>query len=485
MSRWIEYFESHPFQKDWKKILDTIEDITVDDNTIVTSIEEVARLTKVVSFLNNLLPACDPELIPKSTWDNFNSQSKACLQHITLYQNNRNIGHIRHANDNLDNLMSYLRPYQVVAGKQAESAIKSFISYTKTINSNLTSFQKESRSILNEIEEHKNEASINAKESKISNERVKELEVSYFDDTKQKSLSSRISQFEEKLEENYKKIQEYKIELLGGDIGNDSISSEIKNALELAETDSETIKNSLLDVKEKLSNFKSYYTTIFGKKNEEGKLEGGLKNEIKAREKHLDEFKEKQELRYKHLNNEIDSLLPGATSAGLATAYYDLKISFDNPIKNYSRLFYVSIVFLVFVALISVTQELGWLYIKFVDITDLNKLLSNVLHKLPIVLPVLWLTLFASKRRSEALRLQQEYAHKEALAKSYQSFRVQIENLNQTDSKLMTKLLESAIDAVSKNASDTLDKKHGDNSPVHEGIDGLVSSIEKMKKVLV
>ncbi|MFA0575432.1 hypothetical protein AB4580_23035, partial [Vibrio splendidus] len=147
------------------------------------------------------------------------------------------------------------------------------------------------------------------------------------------------------------------------------------------------------------------------------------------------------------------------------------------------RLFYGSISFLMLLAFVSVTQELGWFYVKFIDATDLYKLLSNLLYKLPIILPVLWLTLFASKRRSETLRLQQEYAHKEALAKSYQSFKTQIDALEQSDPELMKKLLSSAIDAVSKNASDTLDNKHGDKTPVHEGVDGLISSMEKVKKV--
>ncbi|MEJ6123979.1 hypothetical protein MT390_19260 [Vibrio sp. 2-Bac 85] len=484
MSRWVDQFENHVFQVQWKKILEVTNDLLLDDGSVVTSVEELARLNKVVSYLNSLLIACDPELIPLSTWDNFNSQSDACLKQINSYQQNRNIGHITNANNHLDNLLTYLRPYQVVAGKAAQSASGSFVAYTKTIHSNLTTFQAKANEILTEIGEFKNSASQNAQDSELSSQKIKELEVSYFDDSENESLSTRINELEDKLKENYRKVQEYKVELFGGESSSESISSEIKQALSSAELDSETINKSLIDVKEKLSNFKSYYTAIFGNKNEEGELEGGLKSEIIARENHLDKFKEQQELRYKSLNDEIDSLLPGATSAGLATAYYDLKVSFNKPIRNYSILFYGSIFCLVLVALISVTQEFGLFYIKFADVTDLNKLLSNILHKLPIVLPVLWLTLFASKRRSETLRLQQEYAHKEALAKSYQSFKIQIESLNQEDPRLMVKLLESAIDAVSKNASDTLDKKHGDKTPVNEGVDGLINSIEKIRKAI-
>ncbi|MBH0056980.1 hypothetical protein I6F65_08390 [Pseudoalteromonas sp. SWXJZ94C] len=484
MSRWIQQFENHAFKLVWEEILDVTDEVLVDDETVVTSVEEIARFKKVVNYLNSLLEACDPELIPPSTWDNYHGQCNSCLQQIKSYQNNRNIGHITNANKHLDNLLTYIRPYQVVAGKAAKSASASFVAYTKTINSKLNSFQTEASSILDTISKYKESASSLVSESEVSNQRIKELETHYFDDSEEESLSTRINSFEEKLEENYEKIQQYKSDLLDGDSVNESIASEINSALELAETESETIKSLLSEVKGKLKDFREYHLDVFGTKNDEGNFEGGLKAEIIAREKHLEEFKKQQELKYKTLNDEIESLLPGATSAGLATAYHDLKESFNKPIENYSKLFYSSISVLVLVALLSITQEVGLFFIKFVEITDPSKLASSILYKLPIVLPILWLTLFASKRRSESQRLQQEYAHKEALAKSYQNFKMQIEALGQSDPDLMKKLLSSAIDAVSKNASDTLDKKHGDKSPMHEGVDGFLSAIERTKKAV-
>jgi hypothetical protein len=483
MSRWIEVFENHAFQDIWKKIQDIKEEVVVDDETVTTSVEEIARLNKVIIFVNGLLEACDPELIPASTWDTFHSQSNACLQQINNYQSNRNIIHITNANNNLDNLLTYIRPYQVVAGKAAQSASASFVAYTKTINKNLNSFQEEANKVLAQINSFKDSALSNTEKTEVARDKIKELELSYFDDSEQEGLSSRIDQLEVSLEENYKKIQSYKIKLIDGDSHSESIASQIESANETANTESKNITTLLNEIKSKLSNFKDFHTVVFGEKNDEGGFEGGLKSELSARETHLEEFKNQQEVKYKALNDEIESLLPGATSAGLASAYYDLKESFNTPIRTYSIVFYSSILFLMLTAFISVTQEISWVSIIFVDVTNLTTLFSNFLHKLPLVIPVLWLTLFASKRRSESLRLQQEYAHKEAIAKSYQNFKAQIEALEKPEPELMNKLLSTAIDAVSKNASDTLDKKHGDKSPVHEGVDGLVSSMEKLKKV--
>jgi len=79
------------------------------------------------------------------------------------------------------------------------------------------------------------------------------------------------------------------------------------------------------------------------------------------------------------------------------------------------------------------------------------------------------LVIFISKRRNEVLRLEQEYAHKEALAKSYDSYRQQIEKLQQEQqNKLLPILLEKMIIAISLNPAETLDKGGKDKTPIEE-----------------
>ena len=78
------------------------------------------------------------------------------------------------------------------------------------------------------------------------------------------------------------------------------------------------------------------------------------------------------------------------------------------------------------------------------------------------------MAVFSSKRRSEVQRLQQEYAHKEALAKSYDSYKTQIEQLEKGDQAMLLKLIENSIQTIAHNASETLDGKHGDGTPFQE-----------------
>ncbi|WP_139397850.1 hypothetical protein [Aeromonas dhakensis] len=481
MSRWKESFDSHPFQTTWSHILSLSESIAPDDLTVITDIAEIARLKKIITFINELILSCDPELIPDQTWNNFYSQAVPCLQNMSSFQDTRNIQFIVQANAHLDNLITYIRPYQVVIGKAAQAAQKAYSLSTKEINNSLKNFSRNAEENLNVIIQIKTQAISKLEELERINQEVIELEERLFDDNSKTSVSTRIKELESEVTQSHDKIIEFFEDLFDGESENESIEQKIKSGLSNVESDAKESATLINGLQKKVSEFDSYYSIVFGEKDENNVRQGGLKEAIKNREKELDKFKETQQLKYKTLVEEIEGLLPSATSAGLASAYHDMKESFDSPIINNTRLFYVSIICLILTALISITQEASWTYIKFHDIPELTKLASNFLYKAPIILPVIWLALYSSKRRSEALRLQQEYAHKEALAKSFQNFKAQIEALGEETPLLMNKLLEAAIDAVSKNASDTLDKKHDDKTPVHQTLDGALDSLGKMK----
>lgn len=487
MSRWQEQFENHPFQQIWKNLKELVEETQVDDESIITNVEELARLIKVIGYVDALIEASDPELVPQSTWKSFQSQCQACLQETTNYKNNRNIQHLVNANANVDNLLTYVRPYVVESGKAAKAAQTAFRGYSVVIAEGLENFKNQATEYLDEFQEYRSSTQEKYTELEELHTQVAELKKQYFEGTEtEEAIESRVNTMFATIGEYHSKITEYHTELL--DSGSDSIKEVIAEAKTDSEANKETIETMLHEAEKQLHELKIFYKDVQGAENEDGKLSGGLKQEIIDRKADLDSFKEQQQTRYKALNDQIEELLPGATSAGLATAYRAMRKSFSKPIKQYSYLFYSSVAVLTLTTLVSSIDSF-WTaneIIKFVDITDLSELLNSLIHKLPIIVPVLWLALFASKRRSEAQRLQQEYAHKEALAKSYQNFKTQIDNLNVPDKKeeLMEKLLSAAIDAVAANASDTLDKKHGDKTPAHEGFDKTVSSLEKLKGML-
>ena len=238
-----------------------------------------------------------------------------------------------------------------------------------------------------------------------------------------------------------------------------NISSQNKTINELKEDSSATLQG-----------LEDFYDKILGKEDESGKKTGGLKQEIEQRKIELDDFKQKQHERYEELNKQIENLLPGATSAGLSSAYNEMRNKFSNSAKWYGWGFCGALIILLLV--IFCVRDL--LIITEIPLDkglgiSLLALLGNFSVKLPFILPALWLVIFISKRRSEAESLTQEYAHKESLAKSYDSYKQQIEKLSEENQKeLLPVLMENMINAIALNPAETLDKKHQSDSPISE-----------------
>ncbi|AUD79117.1 hypothetical protein CW740_07600 [Kangiella profundi] len=480
MSRWIDIFNSHEFNNNWDSLKKEANNVNLDDNSIKTSVNEIARLNKVISFMDELLEGIDPELVPLSTWDSFNSQAIAAKDQLAYFNSNRNISHIANANNHLDNILTYIRPYMVLP-KNAASAItrtinkqnKLFGNYIKELNDELISLKAEAKDSVSEI---------NTLRGDIDKEKI-EIDQFYEHIFENEGLKEKISVYVDELEEHKQSIEKYYEELLVGTEEDISIKASIARTSERMDEIEEDATIKFDKVESILKSLKSFYEKVEGREDDEGKLSGGLKQKLDDLFSHLSKFEETQKRKANALNDKIESLLPGATSAGLAYKFRVLRRSFSKPIKIYSNLFYISVATLFLVSLFFIVEKIEFWSITFVDLSDYKLLLKNTLYKLPLLLPVLWLALFASKRRSEAQRLQQEYAHKEAISASYQSFKKQIEELNDDDQLLMKSLLSAAIEAMQYNASATLDSKHGDKLPVQELIETSVkASLETLKQ---
>ncbi len=99
-----------------------------------------------------------------------------------------------------------------------------------------------------------------------------------------------------------------------------------------------------------------------------------------------------------------------------------------------------------------------------------ENILLHLLQNLPLWAVGTWLGFNLNKRANEAARLEQEYAHKAAVTKSYQSFKDQMDKLTNNDPALHMDLklkhIQVAIDAIGYNPSQILDNKHGELPPL-------------------
>ena len=93
-----------------------------------------------------------------------------------------------------------------------------------------------------------------------------------------------------------------------------------------------------------------------------------------------------------------------------------------------------------------------WLFDE-TDFTEMN--LQKLLFKITINAPLIWIATIANVNLNRFSKLEQEYSHKESLAKSYERYRAEIEQLEKLGVKgadeLKIKLLITNLEAVQLN----------------------------------
>lgn len=173
---------------------------------------------------------------------------------------------------------------------------------------------------------------------------------------------------------------------------------------------------------------------------------------------------------YDGLEGTIKSLLPGATSAGLAYAYEEAKNQHKKSAGNWAISFGVAtiVMFVIPVIVFYVQSYDNWSSQQ----PYLDLLVKRLFQILPFEAPVLWYAYFSTCRVKEHLRLHEEYLHKWAVATSYSGLKKQAEELSDDDDNLVLKLLNNTVDVNSTNPSAIIDVKVKDQ-PILALIDHL------------
>ena len=90
--------------------------------------------------------------------------------------------------------------------------------------------------------------------------------------------------------------------------------------------------------------------------------------------------------------------------------------------------------------------------------------IEELLTRIPFFFALLWLAKFSSKQYRQNKRLEQEYAHKEVVAKSYQGYKKEFESQDQTEintnKETLPKLYKVLLDTIAKNPSKIMDDGH-------------------------
>jgi hypothetical protein len=491
LSKWVNTFENHAFHTTWNTLKEEVERIDETEITDDNQLIELARIKKVIDYIDSYLKIVEPDLNVSNIathLNHMNSYSGNFRNEVATFCNSKNTTNLTNANAHLDSLLGQVRGLNVGLPKLSGQSLSGML---KRYNNTLDTALKEI-----------NLATVTSDSNQIKNYK-KEL----LDDTDERdSTKTEITTAYTDIIKKHKEIKEFYDETLNDTEYDNTLKALVIKAKDEVIEANESAQEELKELKLKIEKFEEYYVKVFGEPNEDDVRTGGLKSEIESQQKRLDTFEKEQEekhnkiladkleaiekyeketqLHNKNLHAQIESLLPGATSAGLAEAYHQERNKFDKPIKFWNKIFIGSLglmflgTFLTFSTFTS--TETSWTFSFASHIKGIEDTLNNLFYKLPLYAPLIWLAIYASKRRSENQRLEQEYAHKEALARSYSSYKQQIEGLNQQDEALLKKLLESSIETVSYNASESLDKKHGDGTPSKEVLEKFGEVVKKV-----
>ncbi|MCT7511716.1 hypothetical protein [Aliarcobacter cryaerophilus] len=197
------------------------------------------------------------------------------------------------------------------------------------------------------------------------------------------------------------------------------------------------------DFNSKKTKLDTFYTRIFGNETEDTK---SLETELEERLNRL-----------KDIEKEAKKILSLSSDAGLAGG-------FNQKVDEVKKNKYVSLG--VFVVVLIIMGIFNFNTIDFKNLKDID--LISIITRFMINIPFLWIATVANINLNKYTKLEQEYSHKESLAKSFERYKTEIEKLDRIDSEksnsLMMNLMELNIEAFKVNPANSIDKIKKDST---------------------
>lgn len=249
-----------------------------------------------------------------------------------------------------------------------------------------------------------------------------------------------------KISLEYEKLFEQEIDEDGGTRVSqiyDIVDEFEKYYADIFETDDPELKSKKDQINDQLSRIQNFYDKIYG--NEAKKLP----SLVKDLEERLTNLKKVEE--------RAKSVIGLSSEAGLAGGFV-VKGKEAKEGQKYSIIVFVIVVLAIFTFNFYLFDKKDFLNMKW----------DTFLFKLLINAPLIWIATIANINLNKFSRLEQEYSHKEALAKSYERYKTEIQELEHLGvigaEELKLKLLEINLEAFKVNPAKHSDKSKPDFS---------------------
>lgn len=187
---------------------------------------------------------------------------------------------------------------------------------------------------------------------------------------------------------------------------------------------------------------------------------------------------------FRELHNKIESLLPNATSAGLASAFRNQKSRFTWPQYSWLATFLIAIVMLLLAGLIGLP---GFWPSDAGNQPTWDAIWRHFVARLPLVIPLVWLAIYAGRHYSLALRVQEEYAFKEALSTAFEGYKREMAGISSSSDGAPTPLInlcENVLRLLAERPGRIYEGKHEDITPFTPLLTQLKEVVPKLSESL-
>lgn len=185
---------------------------------------------------------------------------------------------------------------------------------------------------------------------------------------------------------------------------------------------------------------------------------------------------DKNERLRNELQNMIEGLVSGATTAGLAKSHEKAKNDHIDEMKHWRLIFFLSLVGISIIFLIiSFCFKFEFTLLGYIE---------RILLLTPIILPLIWIATVANKNIHQNKRLYEEYLHKWAIAFTFDGLKREIEELDKTEDKeYIKKLLDEYLLATALNPSSTLEKNQKSDMPIENIVEQLPKITQHISQI--
>ena len=153
MSQWSEKIKNHQVWVLLQDLGPTIDAAFSIEGMDSETIDSLARLKSILSFIGRRLAGADPFLFQVGVFDNLGSSLNSMVQEVQSFIANGNVGHITSANANGDSALTYLAQLNVLLTTEDFVAAKeSAESYRLSINKALKSVTGTASQLKSEID---------------------------------------------------------------------------------------------------------------------------------------------------------------------------------------------------------------------------------------------------------------------------------------------------------------------------------------------